>query len=339
MGSVKGQPIKAGGQYPNVNPMEFHRLLGGMGLDPVNTSRLSVSLAGVPVSRRDYADDGKGAKVYYTDAALLKMLSSWPSGPTVVDFGEWQDGFCTWMVLRGVYQLPEGMPQEDRVGLVRQRGPVSRATHIIARQPQSGERAPGWLARPLVIENMSDPGRRVRPRRALLLPLGEAYDGSAAGFERMVNVFKPRQEQNGAGIFGDDVCRRARLTTPEAVIEAIDEPADPAAKLKLTHEAFIRKLRAEMDELAAGAVPEWLAPGLNHCLVDGAWRLLVLDSRLRALLEARLDQTGPVGSTSREVERGKEADALYRLEDSGLVLVIDDSHEQNNKRRKGYAHG
>jgi hypothetical protein len=45
-----------------------------------------------------------------------------------------------------------------------------------------------------------------------------------------------------------------RLTTPEAVIHAIDEPADPATKI--THEDrrhALRKLRPKMDELAADA--------------------------------------------------------------------------------------
>jgi hypothetical protein len=253
MSSVTGQPIKPGGQYPNVDTMAFQAIINDLGLDPVNTSRVTLSMEGVAVHRRDVAAEGAaGDRVYYTTAALLKILSCWPAKPTVVDFGQWQDEFCHWMVVKGVYKLPRPMAVEEGVGLVRQRGPVSRATHYVARQPQ-GELAPGWFVRPMVIENMSDPGRRVSPRRALLLPFGERYDGSAESLQRMLSVFMPRREDNAAGIFGEAVCRRARLTTPAAVIQAIDEPADPVAKLKLAHAEFNRKLRAKMDEPAAKA--------------------------------------------------------------------------------------
>jgi hypothetical protein len=73
--------------------------------------------------------------------------------------------------------------------------------------------------------------------------------------------------------------------------------------------------------------------------VDGAWRLLALDSRMRALLDGHLAGHGPWGSPSYEAERGRRAAELYRLEDEGTVLFIDDGNEQNNKRIKAMHHG
>jgi hypothetical protein len=309
MSSVRGQQIKAGGQYPNVSRAEFRELLTSLGLDTANMNSTVIPLGGVAVNRRDYAEGAEGDKGYYTDAALLKMLSCWPAKAVVVNFGDWQDAFCHWMVVKDVYETPRDLSMEARVGRVRQRGPVSRATHYIARQPQ-GELAPGWLVRPLVIENMSDPGRRVNPRRVLLLPFGEVYDGSAGSLERMKAVLKPRREENAAGIFGPAVARRARLTTPEAVIEAIGGQAAPAGAgatrgamtetIPLPFGALVKD--AERAKPAAGpATPEWCAKVPCITLPSGA-RVMAKEhvddavkARMGALIDAMLRELGDCG--------------------------------------------
>jgi hypothetical protein len=92
-------------------------------------------------------------------------------------------------------------------------------------------------------------------------------------------------------------------------------------------------------EAVGHPIPEWLAPGLNRCLVDGGWRLLVLDSRLRGLLDDHLRQFEGGDRVKRSIEHNKEADALYRLEDAGVVLVIDDSHMVDKQRKDAVLNG
>jgi hypothetical protein len=267
MSSVKGQPIKAGGQYPNVNPMEFHKLLAHLGLDPAGVSSPVIPLSGVAVNRRDYAEGAEGAKVYYTDAALLKMLSCWPAKAVVVDFDAWQNAFCHWMVVKGVYETPESMDMDGRVGMVRQRGPVSRATHILARQPQGGG-VDGYSVRPLVIENLNEPGRRVNLRRALLLPTLERYNGSAESLERMKSILKPRQERPGEGIFGADVARAVEACPASREVE-LPAPAGGVIEEAASGKSLPDPRRAVMvkDASRAGAA--------DIKVYDGAGRLPV----------------------------------------------------------------